>query len=49
MEIVHISESTVWNAVQFVFILSPSRGLPKYIKFKVLTACFIFMQSLFFF
>ena len=36
-KIEHNSESTVWNVVKFVFIVSPSRGLQKYFKTKVLT------------
>ena len=38
-----ISRSTVWNVKKFAFILSPSRGLPKYIKTNVLTTCFYFI------
>ena len=29
--------------LQFVFIVCPSQGLPKYIKTKVLSACFYFV------
>ena len=31
-EIEHISGAIVWNVLRFVFIVSPSQGLPKYIK-----------------
>ena len=34
----HIWGSTIWNVIRFVFIVC--RGLPKYIKIKVLTTCF---------
>ena len=40
IKIEHTSGSTVWNVVQFVFIACPSRGLPKYVKTKLLTTCF---------
>ena len=36
----HISGLTVWNGMQFVFIVYPIGVLPKYIKTKVLTTCF---------
>ena len=36
----HISGSTAWNDILFVFILCPSSALSKYIKTKVLTASF---------
>ena len=39
-KIEHISESTDWNVIRFTFTLSASRGLPKYVKTKVLTTCF---------
>ena len=32
IEIEHISGSTVWNAIRFVFIVCTGQGLPKYIK-----------------
>ena len=47
IKIEHISGSTVWNVIQFVFIVCPSWGLPKYNKTKVLTTCFDLMSSLF--
>ena len=37
IKIEYISESVVWNIIQFVFIVFQSEGLPKYIKTKVLT------------
>ena len=37
---------TVWKAINFVFILCPSRGLLKYIKTKVLATYFYFIQIL---
>ena len=40
IKIKHISESTVSNVTMFTFIVCPYRGLPKYIKTKVLTTCF---------
>ena len=36
--------STVWDFIQFVFIVCPSRGLPKYIASKMLTTCFYFIK-----
>ena len=35
IKIEHISRLPVWN----VFIVCPSRGLPKHVKTKVLTTC----------
>ena len=35
IKIEHISESTVWNVIKFVFIVCPMWGLSKYIKKKV--------------
>ena len=43
----NISELTVWNVIDFVFIVCPSWGLPKYIKTKVLTTCFYLMSNFF--
>ena len=43
IKIEHISGSAVGNIIKFVFILCPSRGLPNYIKTKVLTTCFYFI------
>ena len=40
IKIKHISGSTVLSVIKFVFIVCPSRVLPKYIKTKVLTTCF---------
>ena len=40
IKIEHISWSTVWNIIKFVFIVCLRRGLPKYIKTKVPTTCF---------
>ena len=40
-----ISESTVCNIIICVFIVCPSRGLPKYIKAKVLTTFFYLIES----
>ena len=37
----HVFRSTVGNVIQFVFIVCPSRGLPKYVKTKVLNTCFV--------
>ena len=34
--------STVWSVIKFVFIVCPSRGLPKYIKSKLLSTYFYF-------
>ena len=34
----HIFESTIWNVINF-FIVCQSRGLPKYVKTKLLTTC----------
>ena len=45
IKIEHNSRSTFWNVTKFVFIVCPSRGPPKYIKTKVLTACFYFVQT----
>ena len=39
IKIEHNSGSTVGNFIQFVVIVSPSRGLPKYIETKMLTTC----------
>ena len=47
IEIEHISGSAVWNFIQFVFIVYPSRGLLKYIETKVLTTCFYLTWSSF--
>ena len=47
IKIEHISGSTVWNVIQFVFLACPSWGLPKHNKTKVLTTCFDLMSSLF--
>ena len=44
-EIEHISGSTVWNVVKFVFILFPSRSLPKYTTTNVPTTWFCLAQS----
>ena len=41
-----ISESTVWNVIKFIFICL-NRGLPKYIKNKMLTSCFYQISSFF--
>ena len=35
----HVSWSTVWNVLEFIFIVCPSQGLPKYIKISVQTTC----------
>ena len=43
-----MSGSTVWNAIKFVFIICPSRGLPKYIKTQVQATCFDLIQNIFF-
>ena len=32
IEIEHVSGSTVWNAIRFVFIVCTGQGLSKYIK-----------------
>ena len=40
IKIEHITELAVWSVIQFVLIVCPRRGLPKYIKTKVLTTCF---------
>ena len=40
IKIEHISWSTVWNFMQFAFIVRPSQVLPKYIEIKALTTCF---------
>ena len=36
----HMSGQSVWNVIKFVFIICPSRVLPKYITAKVLTTGF---------
>ena len=36
----HISGSTCWKVIQFVFVVCPSHGPPKYIKTKRLTTSF---------
>ena len=40
IKIEHISGSTVSSFTQCVYIVYPSRGLPKHIETKVLTTCF---------
>ena len=40
VKIDHISGSTVWNYIRFVFIVGPTRDLPKDVKTKVLSTCF---------
>ena len=40
-----MSGSTVWNVIQFVFIVCPRQGLPKY-ETKMLTTCF-YLRKLF--
>ena len=41
----HISGSAVWKFIQFVFIVCPSQGLPKYFDTKkVLTICFYLIK-----
>ena len=45
LNILNISEETVWNVIKFVFIVCPSRGHPKYFETKVLTTpFFIYME-----
>ena len=41
-QIEHIYGSTVWNFINFVFIVCPSGGQRKYIEIRVLTTCFYF-------
>ena len=41
-----ISQSTVWNFIQFVFIFCRSWGLAKHIETKVRTTCFYLIKSL---
>ena len=41
----HVFRSAVGNVIQFVFIVCPSRGLPKYVKTKVLNTCFVIEQK----
>ena len=40
IKIEDISGSTTWRFIQFVFILSPSQGLPKHIETNLLTTCY---------
>ena len=40
----HISGSTVYSFMQFVFIVSPSQGLPKYNETEVMELAFISYQ-----
>ena len=46
-KIEHISGSTAWNVVQFVFIVCPSGCVPKYTKTKAVITCFDFIKSFF--
>ena len=41
-QIEHIYGSTVWNFINFVFIVCPNGGQRKYIEIRVLTTCFYF-------
>ena len=45
IKIEHISRSTAWHFIQFVFVVYPSQGLPKYIETKELTTCFYLIES----
>ena len=45
IQIEHIFGSTFWNFIQLVLIACLSRGLPKYIKTKVLTIRFYVIGS----
>ena len=45
IKIEHISGSTIWIVIKFVFIICPSRGLLKYIKTEVLTTYFYLIKS----
>ena len=42
-----IPGSTVWSFIQFVFIVHPTRDLPKYVGTEVLTPCFNIIFKLF--
>ena len=42
-----LRSTEIWNFIQFVFIVCPSRVLLKYIKPKVLTTCFYLVESFF--
>ena len=46
-KIEHISGSTAWNVVQFVFIVCPSGCVPEYTKTKAVITCFDFIKSFF--
>ena len=40
IKIEHISGSTVWNFLQFAFIVCPRQGVPAYVEIKVFITCF---------
>ena len=44
-KIQRISGSTVWVFIQFVFIVCPSQGQPKYIETKMLNIYFYYIYS----
>ena len=46
IKIERISRSTAWNAINFVFSVYPSGGLPKHIKTKVLINCIKLFKNL---
>ena len=48
IEIEHISASTAWKFIySLYFIVCPSQRQPKYIKYKVISACFYLIWSIF--